>query len=132
MGLTINGGSQYGFIDNGATFITLDDPFAQPIGIGGSVTQAMAVSGQLVVGYYDDSSPNSHGFLYDGSAYQTLDDPLGMNTILTGVDGTTIVGYYSSPAVGFNGFIATPVPEPASTTLLFVGAAALLRRRSRR
>ncbi|MGA2230728.1 MAG: PEP-CTERM sorting domain-containing protein, partial [Tepidisphaeraceae bacterium] len=60
----------------------------------------------------------------------TLDDPLGINTTITGIDGTTIVGYWGNPNTdSAGGFIATPVPEPTSLALLSVGAFLLLRRR---
>jgi hypothetical protein len=91
------------------------------------------VAGLVVVGDYLDSNAESHGFIYNGSNFTGLDDPLGTaGTFVTGIAGTTIVGYYDSSTLGFNGFIAKPVPEPASASLVCVGIAALLRRRRRR
>jgi hypothetical protein len=59
--MPLAGGAEYGFVDDGATFTTLSDPLAQPVGASGTLTQALGISGNLVVGFYDDSSPNEHG-----------------------------------------------------------------------
>ena len=47
------------------------------------------------------------------------------------IDGNNIVGYYSG-ASGYQGFLATPVPEPSVPALLALGAAVFLDRRSRK
>jgi hypothetical protein len=117
-----------GFIYNGSSFTTIDDPLA--MGFGTTLT---GVSGNLFVGNYTDASQDSNGFIYDGSSFTTLDDPLGMGgTVVTGIDGTTIVGYYfAGSGLGINGFVATPIPEPASFTILCLcGLILLCRRRS--
>jgi hypothetical protein len=44
--------NQYGFIDDGSTFTTLSDPFAQPVGVGGTETEALGIAGQTIVGFY--------------------------------------------------------------------------------
>jgi hypothetical protein len=125
----------HGFVYNGVMFTTLDDPLAGLVGILGSGmhTTTAGVSGGTIVGDYLDSEAGSHGYVYDGSTYTTLDDSLGVNgTYVTGIDGTTIVGYYvGGTGVGINGFIATAVPEPTSLSLWTVGALILLRRRRR-
>ena len=64
-------GNTNGFLYNGSTYTTLNDPLA----VG---TVAWGISGNNIVGYYADSSGNPNGFLYNGSTWTTLDDPLGV------------------------------------------------------
>src|SRR5581483_7429159 len=79
----------HGFIYNGSTFTTLDDPLAS------GVTTAWGVYSNNVVGYYRDSQGANHGFLYNGSSYITLDDPQGANgSMAFGIYGNTVVGNY--------------------------------------
>ena len=106
----------HGFLYNGSTYTTLDDP----LGVGG--TFAYGISGNNVVGYYLDASGDNYGFLYNGSTYTTLDDPLGINTAVFGIDGNNVVGVYTGASGQSSGFIAT-VPEPSSIVLF--GFAAL-------
>jgi PEP-CTERM motif len=93
----------HGFLYDGSTYTTLDDPFATHTASEG--TFAFGISGHDIVGQYDDPITGAiHGFLYDGSTYTTLDDPLaGDETIAHGISGGEIVGYYivSSTTHGF-------------------------------
>jgi hypothetical protein len=129
-----SGSGVHGFIFDGTTFTTLDDPLAEPVGFSDPDTSAAGVFDGVVVGDYFDSNDVSHGFIYDNSMFTTLDDPLGARgTVVTGIYGTTIVGYYLPAIPGaISGFIATPVPEPTSMAILGIGAVALLRRRRHR
>src|SRR5262249_58987002 len=105
----------HGFFYDGSAFHTVGHPLAVP---GGDGTDPGGISGGNVVGYYDDGA--LHGFLYDGSTYTTLDDPLGLDwTVVAGIDGNTIVGFYLD-ASGYHGFVAT-VPEPGSLALAALG-----------
>ena len=56
---------------------------------------AAGISGNNIVGTFSDNAGN-HGYFYDGSTYITLDDPLSRpgNTLVNGVSGDEIVGYY--------------------------------------
>ena len=45
-----------GFLYNGSTYFTLDDPLAA------NVTYATGISGNIVVGWYQDASSVYHGF----------------------------------------------------------------------
>ena len=115
-----------GFIYNGSTWTTLDDPL-------GYQTCACGISGNKVVGGYEDTSGNYHGFFYNGSTYTTLDDPLGFKgTWAQGISGNTVVGYYVDSSGNAHGFEATIVPEPSTFVLLGVGAIALIGYRWRR
>lgn len=108
-----SGSLVHGFLYNGSTFDTLDDPFAGPNG-----TEAHGVSGNTVVGYYVDANGVDHGFSYNGSIYSTLDDPLGVNgSEALGVSGSTIVGYYIDSndvdhGFVYNGSTFTTVDDP--------------------
>ncbi len=89
----------HGFVYNGSSFTTLDDP-------AGSDTDPTGVNGSTIVGDYRDSSGNSNGFVYNGSSFTNLDDPVGVNgTYITGISGGTIVGYYLDSGSIANGFV---------------------------
>jgi len=80
-------------------YTTIDDPL-------GVNTFAQGISGNNIVGYYEDSSGNYNGFLYNGSTYTTLNNPLGVNgTFAIGIDGNNIVGEYVDGSGNANGFL---------------------------
>jgi PEP-CTERM motif-containing protein len=100
----------------GATFV-----FSQILGINDN---------GFAVGYYGDSTTSQHGFFYDTHTghYTFLDDPFegfsnGVEiTQITGItDSGEITGFYSDANGVFHGFVASPLPEPASMSLLAVG-----------
>ena len=100
----------------GATFV-----FSQILGINDN---------GFAVGYYGDSTTSQHGFFYDTHTgqYTFLDDPFegfsnGVEiTQITGItDSGEISGFYSDANGVFHGFVASPLPEPASMSLLAVG-----------
>jgi hypothetical protein len=111
----------HGFIYNGSSFTTLDDPLAS------GVTTAWGVYGNNVVGYYRDSHGADHGFLYNGSTYTTMDDPLGANgSMAFGIYGNTIVGNYFdsgslSRAYTYNGSSYTTLSDPAGAITFAYG-----------
>jgi len=94
----------HGFLYDGATYTTLDDPAAAP-----GTTAATGVSGGNIVGYYADGNGVSHGFLYDGATYTTFDDPDAVassgGTLATGISGGNIVGYYADGNGTQHGFL---------------------------
>jgi hypothetical protein len=95
-----SGGTNHGFLYNGSSYTTLDDPD----GLGG--TWAVGISGSKIVGYFDDGYGTKDGFVFDGTTYTTVDDPYGdLGTIASGISGNTIIGWYSnSPGIDY-GFI---------------------------
>ena len=76
-----------------------------------------------MVGSYLNAS-GRHGFLYDGSTFTTVDHPLGTSTLVDGIDGNTIVGYYRDGTGLEHGFIAE-IPEPSTWTLAAIAGICL-------
>jgi hypothetical protein len=56
---------------------------------------AWGISGNTIVGYYDDSGWVEHGFIYDGTNYTTIDGPGATATFLCGISGRYIAGTYA-------------------------------------
>lgn len=91
-----------GFIYNGSTYTTINDPLA----LGGQGTWAQGISGSNVVGYYVPNQGPTQGFIHNGSTYTPCDDPQGVNgTWAEGIDGNNIVGYYWDISEQYHGFI---------------------------
>src|SRR5689334_16004116 len=82
-----DGTGDHGFLYDGTSYITLDDPQAF---VGNTFTTG--ISGSNVVGYYNDKT-GTHGFLYDGTSYTPLNYPQATSTIAQGISGSNVVGY---------------------------------------
>jgi hypothetical protein len=114
-------GLGHSYVYDGSTFKSIAVPNA------GS-TSASAISGNLIVGSYEQSG-HEHGFIYDGTTFNTVDIPGSTDTQLNGIQGDTIVGAYSNNSGGsFHGVIVT-IPEPSTIALLTLGSLGLLARR---
>jgi probable HAF family extracellular repeat protein len=108
-------GGTSGFIDNGNTFTSINDPYAMY-----PQTYSMGINDHgVVAGYfYDNSSsqvisagqngPNSgyNGFIYDGATFTTIDDPHATTgSWATGINNNgEVVGYFGD-ANGGHGFV---------------------------
>jgi uncharacterized membrane protein len=103
------------------TWTTLDYP-------GGSRTQAFGISGNSIVGTYQDSSSNLNSFLYNGTTWTTLGYPGGFRTEVSGISGNSIVGTYQDSSGYLHSFLYT-IPEPATLLLFALGGLALRRNR---
>jgi probable HAF family extracellular repeat protein len=99
---------QHGFLYDGSTYTTIDDPNAAPyLGIFRSSALGINNFGD-VVGYYADAGGQDHGFIYDGSTWIQLDDPNAVaslgGTVAFGINGSGhVVGNYFD-ATGEHGF----------------------------
>jgi len=113
----LNGGND-GFVYNGTSYTTLIVP-------GARYTFADGISGNIIVGTYSMDGSTFQSFIYDGNSYITLSVPGAEDTYVYGIDGDNIVGSYYNGSV-YEGFLATPVPEPSVLALATVGAGALL------
>jgi hypothetical protein len=118
-----------------ASFTTLNYP-------GSTSSAAYGISGNIVVGDYQDSAGKYFGFVYDGVNWLSVDAQtfLGQSsaqsgagsasavtvtaTKLYGISGNTIVGEYLDGAGVNHGFSVQFVPEPSTAILLALGAAA--------
>lgn len=93
-------------------------------------------SGQ-VVGWSKTTGGADHAFLYSGGNMIDLNSVIAsLGWTLYRAEGINdtgqIVGYGASPTQSMEAFLLTPIPEPATLSLLGLGGLTLLRRRSRR
>jgi hypothetical protein len=88
----------YGFLFNGSSYSTINDP------LGAMGTIPNGISGNNIVGYYTDSNGYNHGFLFNGNSYTSLNFPSAYDTYAYGISGNDIVGTYTD-ASGNHGFI---------------------------
>lgn len=102
--------TSHGLVYNSGTWTTLDFP--------GYATYIRDVDGTNMVGFYKIGQ-DYHGFLYDGTNWTTLDFPGSSYTMITGIDGQTLIGncFVDSKV---QGFIYT-IPEPATMLLITLG-----------
>lgn len=122
-------GNVHGFLDNAGNFTSLDDP-------NGTNTMLLGLNNNgQVVGSFVDANGVTNGVVYDlqTKIWQTVNDPNSSAIPAFDVTGTTIngindrgqlVGFYSDGA-NVDGFLATPVPEPASVGFMLFGGALL-------
>ena len=105
--------------DNNGTWTTLTYS-----GASGTFAYGINAAGE-VVGFYYDSSGDSHGFLYNTGTYTPLNDPSAGGgadgTIATGInDSGQIVGYYLDGSGVEHGFLYsggtyTTIDDPSAT-----------------
>ena len=114
-----NGSRIHGFLYDGTTFVTLDDPAGNVYG-----TNANGINDAgVIVGTYDIAEI-PHGFVYTNGSYTNFDCPNSAGTNATGINSSgQIVGFcwYNSTYHGFllnNGdYTAIDFPQAALTYL---------------
>jgi hypothetical protein len=87
---------------------------------GAKDTEAFGISGNNIVGEYDNAS-GEYGFLYNGSSYTTLSVPGASDTEADGISGNNIVGFYYNGVGNEQGFLYD-INSQTYTTLSVPGA----------
>ena len=129
----------HGFIDNGGKFMNLDAPGA---GGTGTATSFLGINNNGLVDGVETLANGTitHGITYNinNGMFNVVDDPFGIGTTtLNGLnDRGQLTGFYTDGNGNTNGFLATPVPEPASVGFMLFGgvllaAGCVRRKRSR-
>jgi len=114
------GNAYHGVIYNGTTWTTIDKP-------GSNLAIIDGIKGSNLFGSYYDNSWNKHGFLYDGTNWTTL-EPFGIQSWITGIDGSHIVGYleyeYNFHGLVFDGtdWILYDMPGASDTYIMDIDA----------
>jgi hypothetical protein len=93
---------------------------------GATYTLLSGISGNNIIGMHI-SSGHTNGFLYDGTSWTSIYYPGARRSEARGISGNRVVGLYQDSS-GAHGFIYT-IPEPATLTLLGLGAVFAARKR---
>ena len=108
------------FLDNGGTFTSLNVP-------GSSSTSAYGINNSgTIVGIYVDSS-GTHSFLDNGGVFTAFAVPGASFSQVLGINNNgDIVGISFNSSGQQYSFLATPVPEPATSWLMGAGLLVLV------
>jgi hypothetical protein len=114
------GGVRHGFLYDGTTYTTIDNP----LGVKG--TTLSGIDGNNIVGQYLDSASVPHDFIYDGTSFTTINPPSGVGAGLQlKIDGNQIVGTANSASGPrgylYNGTTFTTLAPPSTVNRVFGG-----------
>jgi hypothetical protein len=121
VGYYSNGSTTQGFLYDGSTYTTINYPGSVTLPNQTQIpgTTLRGISGNNVVGIYEDASLNFHGFLYNSGTYTAINVPGASYTETTGVSGNNVIGN-SHPLNGhetgfiYNGGIFTTIAVPGA------------------
>ena len=114
------GDTAIGFLDTAGTINSID-PF------GSTFTQALGIndSGEIV-GSYVDANGVQHGYTDRGGLFSSFDPAGSASTTINGVNSRGQLVGFATINDTVVGFVATPVPEPASCALLGIAGIVLI------
>jgi hypothetical protein len=98
-------GKPHGFLYTGGTYTTVDYPL---LGSLGTVAQGINDTGDIA-GIYFDANDKDHGFVKTSAGFTTVDYPGSIFSGLVGINNAGQVAGYYRDAIGFHGYLATPV-----------------------
>jgi len=116
-GPSASGALNNSFLDVGGVFT----PIAMP---GEMVTFASGINdaGIIVGGASNDGFATGPGFIDDHGVFTAISVPGATDTVLAGINNLgQIVGQYVDQNGNIEAFVATPVPEPTTWTMLILG-----------
>jgi len=111
-GYVTAGNVEFGLVDRGGHFTSIDDPATPQNAAGGTDADGFARS--IVVGDYIDANGGELGYLDQGGQFQTVADPAGSDapgqgTVITATnDQLTLTGFYITSSGADHGLIAHP------------------------
>jgi hypothetical protein len=109
-----------GFLDTNGV-ISAIDPF------GSTFTQALGISqAGEIVGFYVDGNGVQHGYTEINGVFSTFDPAGSVNTTINGVNDLGQLVGFATINDNVVGFVASPVPEPATWGLLGIAGIALI------